>query len=81
MRVAMAGVSLDLAFGSVVVGSSVSIGARASPSRPIPSSRPCAEGSTPTDRASASARGNTSRENLVEYKEIRHLQWQVNIKE
>lgn len=76
MRVAMAGVSLDLAFGSAVVGSSVSIGARESPSRPMPSRSPCAEGSTPTDRASVSARGNTSREHEV----IRHSQGRVKKK-
>lgn len=48
MRVAIAGVSLDLALGSVVVGSSVSIGAKLSPSKPMPSKSPPAEDSTGT---------------------------------
>ena len=48
MRVAIAGVSLDLALGSVAVGSSVSMGAKVSPSRPMPSNSPPAEESTAT---------------------------------
>lgn len=48
IRVAIAGVSLDLAFGSVVAGSSVSIGAKLSPSKPMPSKSPPAEDSTGT---------------------------------
>lgn len=54
MRVAIAGVSLDLALGSVAVGSSVSMGAKVSPSRPMPSNSPPADEST--DTASDSAR-------------------------
>lgn len=74
IRVAIAGVSLDFALGSAAVGSSVSIGARESPSRPMPSSSPCAEGSTPTDRASESARGETQRI-LVKHEKI----WRLTI--
>lgn len=54
MRVAIAGVSLDLVLGSVAVGSSVSMGAKVSPSRPMPSNNPPADEST--DTASDSAR-------------------------
>lgn len=50
----MAGVSLDFAFGSDVEGSSVSIGAKVSPSRHMPSNRPPADEST--DRVSVSAK-------------------------
>lgn len=57
MRVAIAGVSLDLALGSVAVGSSVSMGAKVSPSRPMPSSNPLAEEST--EAASDSAKRRT----------------------
>lgn len=51
MRVAIAGVSLDLALGSVAVGSSVSMGAKVSPSRPMPSNNPPADESTASDSA------------------------------
>lgn len=54
MRVAIAGVSLDLALGSAALGSSVSIGAKVSPSRPMPSNSPLADEST--DTASDSVR-------------------------
>lgn len=53
MRVAIAGVSLDLVFGSAAEGSSVSMGAKVSPSRPMPSNRPPAEESTDTASDSA----------------------------
>lgn len=53
MRVAMAGVSLDFALGSDVEGSSVSIGAKVSPSRHMPSNRPPADESTDTVSVSA----------------------------
>lgn len=51
MRVAIAGVSLDFALGSVAVGSSVSMGAKVSPSRPMPSNNPPADESTASDSA------------------------------
>lgn len=53
MRVAMAGVSLDFDLGSDAEGSSVSIGAKVSPSRHMPSSRPPAAESTDTASVSA----------------------------
>lgn len=53
MRVAIAGVSLDLVFGSEAEGSSVSIGAKLSPSRHMPSNRPPPEESRDTESVSA----------------------------
>lgn len=43
---AIAGLSLDLVLGSDAEGSSVSMGAKLSPSRPIPSNSPVAGEST-----------------------------------
>lgn len=66
MRVAIAGVSLDLALGSAVVGSSVSIGAKLSPSKPMPSKSPPAEDSTDTASESNTEHdANKSRELLT----------------
>lgn len=66
MRVAIAGVSLDLALGSAVAGSSVSIGAKLSPSKPMPSKSPPAEDSTGTASESNTEHiANKSRELLT----------------
>lgn len=63
MRVAMAGVSLDFDLGSDAEGSSVSIGAKVSPSRHMPSSRPPAAVSTDTVSVSTETESKNSEVN------------------